>query len=164
MKWPFQLYVTTVNPKAKFSHAQEETEDPDRLNQRRHLFAGYFFPYPDKPWGRRGDGYVSTISDEPPQLNWLYVDKDTYEVKYGVRADAEPHIVGPWNCTPIDKRLTFDGWEGFTVVEVEDGTWQLYFDVDDDGLESKVPLDKRIMEIELTRKEMRMRKGDSILG
>jgi hypothetical protein len=107
---------------------------------------------------------VTTVSDDPPQLNWIYVDKDTYEVKHGLRVDAEPHLVGPWNCSPVDKRLIFDGWEGFTVVEVEDDTWQLYFDVDDDGLQEKVPLNKRIMEIELTRKEMRMKKGDCILG
>jgi hypothetical protein len=55
------------------------------------------------------------------------------------------------------------GWEGFTVVEESKNTWALYFDVDDDGL-SKVPANKRIMEIELTRKEMRMQKGDPILG
>jgi hypothetical protein len=49
-------------------------------------------------------------------------------------------------------------------VEEEEDVWALYFDMDDDGLSEKVPLDKRIMEIELTRKEMRMRKGDPILG
>ena len=47
--------------------------------------------------------------------------------------------------------------------KVED-EWALYFDLDDNGLEGVVGLDKRIMEVELTRKEMRMRKGDSILG
>jgi hypothetical protein len=73
-------------------------------------------------------------------------------------------LVGPWNCTPIDKRLTFDGWEGFTVVEIERNVWQPYFDADDNGLEEKISPEWRIMEIELTRKEMRMRKGDSIIG
>jgi len=159
-----KLYATTVNPKAKFALDENDGQDPDRIDDHGHLFSGYFMPYPGKNWGRKGDGYVSTIYDEPPQLNWIYVDKDTYEVKYGLKVDAEPHLVGPWNSSPIDKRLIFDAWEGFTVVEVEDNVWQLYFDVDDDGLEQKVPLDKRIMEIELTRKEVRMRKGDSILG
>jgi hypothetical protein len=109
---------------------------------------------------------VTTISDDPPQLNWVYVDKDTYEVKYGLKTDSEGQLVGPWTCSPVDRRLTFDGWEGFTVVETErdNNCWQLYFDVDDNGLEGKVPLEKRIMEIELTRKEMRMRKGDSMIG
>jgi hypothetical protein len=59
--------------------------------------------------------------------------------------------------------LTFDGWEGFIVVEETEGVWALYFDVDDDGLETKVGLDKRIMEIELTRRELRMMKGDCII-
>jgi len=49
------------------------------------------------------------------------------------------------------------------VVEQDEGVWQLYFDVDDDGLEQKVPMDKRIMEVELTRKELRMAKGDPIM-
>jgi hypothetical protein len=101
--------------------------------------------------------------DDPPQLNWIYVDKDTYEVKYGLKKDTIGHITGPWNVTPIDRRLTFDGWEGWIVVEETEGVWALYFDVDDDGLDTKVGLDKRIMEIELTRRELRMMKGDCII-
>jgi len=65
--------------------------------------------------------------------------------------------------TPIDRRLNLDGWEGFTVVEEEEGVWALYFDWDDDGLDGKVGLDKRIMEVELSRKEIRMMKGDCII-
>ncbi|TQB68696.1 hypothetical protein MPDQ_002900 [Monascus purpureus] len=131
-----------------------------------HLFAGYFFPHPELKWGRKGEGFVSTIRDNPPFLNWIYVDKDTYEVKYGNRAESEGHFLGPFSCTPIEKRLTFDEWEGFVVVEEpvaaeeEDGpgsaNWALYFDVDDDGLGEKVPLDRRVLEIELVRKEMRI--------
>jgi hypothetical protein len=155
-----------VNPKIKLKNDpdDDQDQDQDRPHEDGHLFTGYFFPYPDKKWGRRGDGYVTTISDDPPQLNWVYMDKDTYEIKYGLKVDAEPHIVGPWTCTPIDKRLTFDGWEGFTAVEVEENMWQLYFDYDDDGLEKKIPMHTRIMEIELTRKELRMRKGDPIIA
>lgn len=138
----------------------ENEKDPNRVDERGHLFAGYFFPYPETQWGRRGDGYVSTISDDPPQLNWIYVDKDTYEVKYGLRVQAQGNIVGPWNCTPIDKRLTLEGWEGFTVVEEEENVWALYFDRDDDGLDEKVKPSKRIMEIELLRKEMRVSKEE----
>jgi hypothetical protein len=154
-----KLYCTNVNPKSKFL----PDEGYDTIASQGHLFAGYFFPYPDKPWGRRGEGYVSTIMDDPPQLNWIYVDKDTYEVKYGLKKDTIGHHVGPWNVTPIDRRLNLDGWEGFTVAEEEEGVWALYFDWDDDGLEGKVGLDKRIMEVELSRKEIRMMKGDPIL-
>ena len=119
-----------------------------------HPFTGYFLPFPEQNWGRKGEGLVSTISDDPPQLNWVFVDKDTYELGYGNRVVAEPHIVGPWDCTMIDKRLTLEGWEGFMAVKDAEGLWQLYFDLDDNGLEGKV-VKKRIVEIELTRKEGR---------
>lgn len=72
---------------------------------------------------------------------------------------AQGNIVGPWNCTPIDKRLTLEGWEGFTVVEEEENVWALSFDRDDDGLERKVKPNKK-MEIELIRKEMRISMGE----
>ena len=95
---------------------------------------------------------VSTIMDDPPQLNWIYVDKDTNEVKYGTKVEANPHIVGPWNCTKQDRRMTFQGWEGFLAVREEPGVWAIYFDVEDDGLKGKVE-GKKMLEIELTRKE-----------
>ncbi|KFA73100.1 hypothetical protein S40288_02795 [Stachybotrys chartarum IBT 40288] len=114
-----------------------------------HPFAGYFLPYPDSQY----EGVVSTICEEPPILNWMYVDKDTYEVKYGLRVEAQPHITGPFDCTAQDRRMTLEGWEGFVAVEEYPGTWALYFDRDDDGLRSKVPLGTRVLEIELTRRE-----------
>ena len=46
--------------------------------------------------------------------------------------------MGPWNCTKIDRRMTFQGWEGFIAVKEGTGVWALYFDVDDDGLKGKV--------------------------
>lgn len=121
-----------------------------------HLFAGYYLPHPDGSWGRKGEGMVSTIQDDPPFLNWIYVDKDTYEVKYGTRKECEGHLVGPWNCTPIEKRTMFDGWEGFVVVDQREGGWALYFDLEDDLLQEKVPPDRRVVEVELIRKEMRI--------
>lgn len=108
---------------------------------------------------------MSTISDNPPFLNWIYVDKDTYEVKYGNRSESEGQLLGPWSCTPIEKRATFDEWEGFVVVEEPvqgEGAdhrqvdWALYFDVEDDLLRDKVPPDRRVLEVELIRKEMRI--------
>lgn len=114
-----------------------------------HPFAGYFLPYPDSQY----EGVVSTICEEPPILNWMYVDKDTYEVKYGLRVEAQPHITGPFDCTAQDRRMTLEGWEGFVAVEEYPRIWALYFDRDDDGLRSKVPLGTRVLEIELTRRE-----------
>ena len=127
-----------------------------------HLFAGYFFQHPEHKWGRKGEGLVSTIRDDPPFLNWIYVDKDTYRVKYGNRQESEGHFLGPFNCTPIEKRLTFNEWEGFVVVEEPgdsdgEGTqWALYFDVEDDLVREKIPPNRRVLEVELIRKEMRI--------
>lgn len=91
-------------------------------------------------------------------LNWIYVDKDTYEVKYGIRAQAQPNIHGPFDCTRQDRRVILEGWEGFVGVEEEEGLWALYFDRDDNGLKGKVKPGTRVLEIELTRKEKRISK------
>lgn len=91
-------------------------------------------------------------------LNWIYVDRKTYEVKYGLRVDAQPNITGPFDCTRLDRRMTLQGWEGFVAVEEEPGAWAVYFDGDDDGLSGKVPNGTRVLEIELWRKEKRWKK------
>ncbi|KAF1936628.1 hypothetical protein EJ02DRAFT_387045, partial [Clathrospora elynae] len=118
-----------------------------------HPFAGYFLPYPDHAWGRQGEGMVSTISNDPPQLNWIYVDRDTCEVKFGDRLASEPHIIGPWDVTQMDRRVMLTGWEGFMAVRYGPGEWALYFDVDDNGLQGVVGDEMIKMEVELVRKE-----------
>lgn len=125
-----------------------------------HPFTGYFLPHPEHEWGWKGEGLVSTIMDDPPQLNWIYVDQDTYEVKYGTKVESRDHLVGPWNCTKIDRRMTFEGWEGFLAVKEEPDAWALYFDREDDGLKGKV-FKKRMLEVELTRKERRKTKENA---
>jgi len=119
-----------------------------------HPYAGYYLPYPESKY----EGLVSTICEEPPILNWVYVDRETYEVKHGVRLDAQPNITGPFNCTRPDRRLTLEGWEGFVAVEEEDGIWALYFDRDDNGLISKIQPGTRVLEVELWRREKRWKK------
>lgn len=123
-----------------------------------HPFAGYFLPYPDKNWGRAGEGMVSTISDDPPQLNWIYIDKDTHEVKYGDRLTSEPHVVGPWDVTKVDRRVTFEGWEGFMAVRYGPKEWALYFDRDDDGLKGIIGEEMSTMEVMLVRRERKQGK------
>ncbi|KAF2429004.1 hypothetical protein EJ08DRAFT_671249 [Tothia fuscella] len=125
-----------------------------------HPFAGYYLPYPERSWGRQGEGLVSTISDDPPQLNWIYVNIETHELKYGTRLDSEDHITGPWDCTKVDKRLTLEGWEGFIAVYVGPGEWQLFFDRNDDGLAGMFPEGTRTVEVELVRRERRNRRQD----
>lgn len=124
-----------------------------------------YLPYPGKKeeWReagfRNGEGMVTLINDER-YLNWVFVDRDTFEVKYGEREPAEPHLVGPWDCTAIDRRLTFRGWEGFIAVQEDDGDdmWALYFDCKDDGLTGEGQIGnkgKRMLEVEVSRKEVR---------
>jgi len=133
--------------------------DATRSNPGGHLFAGYFLPFPEENWGRKGEGMVTTISDDPPQLNWVYMDSYTCELKYGLRVDAEPNIVGPWTVTPVERRTTLVGWEGFMAVKEEDGAWALYFDYNDDGLTGFAD-GKKKMEVELTRRERRVERPD----
>jgi len=143
-----KVYIATASP-----------DRPEGCNKD-HPFAGYFLPYPEQNWGRKGEGLVSTISDEPPQLNWIYVDSDTYEVKYGTRVVSEPHLIGPWDCTRIDKRITLEDWEGFMAVREESGLWALYFDREDNGLANKVSPEKRILEVLLIRRERKQVKPE----
>ena len=118
-----------------------------------HPFEGYYLPYP----GSEGEGLVSSIDDrQPPMLNWVYVDVNTYEVKYGVRADAQPNLTTPFDCTPYDRRLTLQGWEGFVAVEeqAQSGVWGLYYDGDRDGF-SRMAKGRHVLQIQLTRTEKR---------
>ncbi|KAI0580220.1 hypothetical protein PtrSN002B_005311 [Pyrenophora tritici-repentis] len=126
-----------------------------------HPYAGYYLPYPDTKY----EGLVTTITDVAPIMNWVYIDKTTCEAKYGVRADAQPNLTGPFDCTRQDRRLTFDGWEGWCAVEEAPGLWGLYFDLFDDGLKSVVQPGTRVLEVELGRKEKRFQKeADARLG
>ncbi|KAI3339732.1 hypothetical protein F4824DRAFT_487686 [Ustulina deusta] len=143
-----KLWITT----APITSHDDDSETFDNG----YPFSGYFLPYPDTKY----EGLVSTISDDPPMLNWIYVDKDTYEVKYGLRTDAQPHFTGPFDCTRQDRRMTLEGWEGFVAVEDYPGMWALYFDRDDDGLVTKVPMGTRVLEVELTRREKKERKPE----
>ncbi|KAF7858706.1 uncharacterized protein EAF02_011030 [Botrytis sinoallii] len=107
-----------------------------------HLFAGYYLPRPD------------------PTTKAL----ETYEVEYGVRLDAQPNITGPFDCTRQDRRLTLEGWEGFCAVKKEangekTGIWALYYDRDDDRLVKKLEKNRKVVEIELSRQEKRVRRG-----
>jgi hypothetical protein len=119
-----------------------------------HRYAGYYLPYPDTKY----EGLVTTITNAAPVMNWVYVDSNSHEVRYGVRADAQPNRTGPFDCTRQDRRLTFEGWEGWCAVEELPGIWALYFDVDDDGLKSKVAPGTRVLELELSRKEKKFKK------
>lgn len=145
------MYITTPG--------DEDTEDAsDKEGGDDHPFTGYFLPHPAHTWRWRGEGMVSTVSAaKPPLLNWIYVDKDTCEVKYGNKIESTGHVMGPWTCTKVDRRLLFEGWEGFLAVREEDGGWALYFDREDDGLGGR---EGGKLEVELWRKELRRGWGE----
>lgn len=81
-----------------------------------HKFNGYYFKYPSE---QGYQGMVSTIQDDPPMLNWLYVDKDTGAVRYGSRKDTVGHVVGPWGWSEDEQFLTMDedDWRFIAVEE-----------------------------------------------
>lgn len=94
--------------------------------------------YPDDDRNPRERGLVSTISVDPPMLNWIYIDKNTLELRYGNRTASIQHIVGPWDWTEDETGVILEEWEGWVAVEEEereDGLkWALYYDRYDDDL------------------------------
>ena len=133
-----------VEPKSPITRLPEQVAH--------HPFTGFYIAYPDdnRSYTR---GLVSTISVDPPMLNWIYVDKDTFEVKYASRSGSIAHHVGSFDWTTEeneDSCITLDDWEGFLAVE-EDGGWALYFDVNDDGLKAQKK-GRKAVEISLVRR------------
>lgn len=114
-----------------------------------HVLTGYFLPYPEKAY----DGLVSTINAEN-MLNWVFIDKDDYQMRYGVRADSAPNLTGPmalsYNEQEEEHRLTFNNWEGFVAVEEPDGSWGVYFDKEDNAL-GEQRQGRLVVELELIR-------------
>jgi hypothetical protein len=105
-----------------------------------HPFSGYYLPYPDSNF----EGLVSTISLEPPQLNWIYFDTNNSRIRHGLRVEAEKGgNTGPWGARVI-------------AVETEEvGLWSLCFDRYDDGLRGKVEAGRRTVELELIREDIK---------
>ncbi|KAF7574476.1 hypothetical protein PtrM4_060990 [Pyrenophora tritici-repentis] len=122
-----------------------------------HPFSGYYLPFPNSNF----EGIVSTISNDPPQLNWVYLDTDSdiFQISHGLRVDAEQGQAGSWGarvCPNGEKRFLFNNWEGFIAVESEGepDLWRLCYDKFDDGLKGKIRAGQRTVEVELIREEM----------
>lgn len=103
-----------------------------------HPFTGFYIMYPDDDRSPPERGLVSTISVDPPMLNWIYVDKDKLELRYGNRTASIQHVIGPWDWTEDESGVILEDWEGWVAVEEEereDGLkWALYYDRYDDDL------------------------------
>ena len=134
-----------------------------------HPFTGFYLPFPPSDLPHRPIPYtpilglVSTVPSSPtsksaskkPKLNWLYADRTTRQLKYGTRAEAKKHVVGPWNWTEDEQGLTLDDEECLVAVEEESGGygWAVYWDKDDDALkEMGVGKEKRVLRCSLERR------------
>lgn len=105
-----------------------------------HKFNGYYFKYPSE---QGYQGLVSTIQDDPPMLNWMYVDKDTGAVRYGSRKDTVGHVFGPWAWSEDEEYLTMDGddWR-FIAVEEDVPRPPTTLDGETTGDQQQQPLDE----------------------
>jgi len=65
-------------------------------------------------------------------LNWIFVDKDTGELRHGGRKDTLEQKIGPWGWSDDDEWLTLDEMEtGFIAVEdSETKKWTIFLDRD----------------------------------
>jgi hypothetical protein len=125
-----------------------------------HPFAGFYMDFTQKinadPMFERLNktrvrGLVSTISKNPPTLNWIYVDRRTMELRYGSREQAEGNLLGPFGWTDDETGLTLEHWEGFVAVEERKDVWAVYYDREDDGLRNHVTR-TRVLQCSLERR------------
>ncbi|KAJ6489039.1 hypothetical protein C8R45DRAFT_901948 [Mycena sanguinolenta] len=117
-----------------------------------HPFSGFYLEYPVDP---KPLGLVSTISKDPPELNWIYVDRKTLDVKYGNKTASQNHIPGPWDWTDDQEGLMLDGWEGFVVLEESPGVWVLHYDRDEDHLRQARGTKGAVVEVSLNRRVLK---------
>lgn len=92
-------------------------------------FTGWYFTYPSED---QHLGLVSYISENPPALNWMFIDKDSHMIRHGSRAETlGGHTVGPWGWSNDEQWLTVEGSGGdFVAVEQENGKWAVAWDRD----------------------------------
>jgi len=156
--------VVLKNGKLYLAPKDSETKRPKPImgsSSPLHPFAGFYLDY--QPRKEKHDmferlnkppkirGLVTTISENPPTLNWVYVDRRTHEVKYGSREVAQGHVLGPWDWTDDEVGLTLEDWEGFVAVEEKKDLWAVYFDRDDDRLQDIIS-GRRVLQCSLERR------------
>ncbi|KAJ7718660.1 hypothetical protein B0H16DRAFT_1608900 [Mycena metata] len=133
----------------------DDSDPAHRTFEDGHPFSGFFIDY---PVGKKELGLVSTISKDPPELNWIYADANTLELKYGNKTASQDHIPGPWDWTDDQTALTLDGWEGFVAAEEEPGSgvWVVHYDRDDDHLRRVRGSKDGVVEIGLERRILKL--------
>lgn len=96
------------------------------------------------------------MQDNPPLLNWIYINKDTMQLNYGNRSASIEHNIGPWDWSEDEMQVVYDDIEvtiinAFHAVECSPGKWQLFFDMDGNRLQDHVPTNLRRVRVELHR-------------
>ena len=141
-KFNLECYCESKSWKAKEVHGGKVVLRNDKIyiepqsSSKGHTFEGFYinFPDPDRPQSPPL-GLVSSIASDPPTLNWIFVDENTREVKYGNRTQSRAHIVGSWGWDAGEEGgpggLTLEGEEGAVAVETEDG-WEVRWE-DENG-------------------------------
>ncbi|KAF2428746.1 hypothetical protein EJ08DRAFT_568377, partial [Tothia fuscella] len=153
------MMVVLKHDKVWLAPKDSKTELPKPLKDgtEPHPFTGFYIMYPDDARVPPERGLVSTISNDPPMLNWIYCDKSTLELRYGNRTASIQHIIGPWDWTEDEAGVLLEDWEGFVAVEEkerEDGLeWAIYYDKSDDDLGNGGQVDgKRRLQCSLERR------------
>ncbi|KAF6759160.1 hypothetical protein DFP72DRAFT_1102381 [Ephemerocybe angulata] len=125
-----------------------DAADPDyRVFSDGHPFSGFYIEY---PWAEKPLALVSTIKPDPPELNWIYVDRDSLAVTYGNKTASIDQIHGPWDWTDDQSSVTLEGWEGFVAVEESPGVFYLAYDQDEDHLK-ELGVKGRVVDVNLKR-------------
>lgn len=101
-------------------------------------------------------GLVSQVRDDPPLLNWIYIDKNTMELKYGNKSTSIDHNIGPWDWSEDEEQVVFDDIDAtyinaFYAVESMPGKWQLYFDMRGNQLVDYLASKTKKIQVELHR-------------
>jgi hypothetical protein len=147
--------IVTLHDDKLWLEAKDSTTNLP-ADTRHHPFTGFYIAYPDDTRGHTR-GLVSTISVDPPMLNWIYVDKHTFEARYSNRSGSIEHHVGDFDWTTDeddDSRVTLFGREGFVAIEESERRWALYFDWEDDKLRSQ-RRGRKAVEVKLQRRVIR---------
>lgn len=130
-------------------------------------FEGFYIEYADNELPKPLPlGMVSMVHEEgeKPTMNWIYVDRNTREVRYGNRTRSREHVVGNWGWESGEEGgaggVTLEGQEGAVAVETEQkGLWEVRWE-DEEGSVGVVPKGKHRVQVSLERKMVEEPKAD----
>ncbi|KAI1846318.1 hypothetical protein JX265_010902 [Neoarthrinium moseri] len=123
-----------------------------------YKFNGFYFGYPGP---ENHQGMVSMASDDPPALHWIYVDKDTGELRHGSRGATAGHVIGPWNWSEDEEFVVLENSPYFFAVEEDDGAWSLYHDQSKKLVEKLAP---RKVAVILLHRELQLGVSSRMVG